>query len=187
MSNYRISVVNNLEFRLDVALFTGTVGERRLQNALPSTEISVSNESVCAARLQAGADGIPELLVNSVGVGVCTITLTASGGAPVRYTVTVEDSTAGLRWLPKTLEVASSVSGIIDPFPPGSVDGPNSAASGDPFWIQRDMNDDWYVWWDVDTDPGPDIKKSIPVFLSDSEVSQDYKDEVDARARALGY
>ncbi len=92
-------------------------------------------------------------------------------------------------WPKRAKEVAENTSngggggGNSVPF----VDGPNSSNYGADYWLQRDANQNWFWWVNIDTDPGPDIKRPLPEFLADQAITQAYRNDVRARAQELGY
>ncbi len=77
--------------------------------------------------------------------------------------------------------------GIPTPIPEPIVDGPNSSPHGEDYWLQRDALNDWYIWWDIDADPEPDIKQPLGAFLNNSSVNLQYRADVQTRAGELGW
>ena len=65
-------------------------------------------------------------------------------------------------------------------------DGPNSSAHGQPFWIDNDATG-WYVAFDIDAVPDPDIRQLLEPFLQDAGVLAAYRADVRRRAIALGW
>ena len=86
-------------------------------------------------------------------------------------------------------EEAASSGGGINTLPPNGVDGPNNSTFGAPFWIARSGGQGlrWFVAWNVDNDPEPDVRQRLTQFLADDDIDQNYRNDVEMRARALGW
>ncbi len=185
MSTYFISMVKDASAEIPLTLATGNTEELRVQSEVPDTTLTVTNSNVISAEI---VDG-PALKITALEDGNARVRINSGGS--VTFRVTVEPQASGLRWIPgrsnALANVVTPLPGPGDSFPPGSVDGPNQTTNGAPYWLQRDMQDRWYIWWDVDTDPGPDIKKRLARFLADESIEQAYRDDVLARASELGY
>ncbi len=73
------------------------------------------------------------------------------------------------------------------PIPEPIVDGPNTSPHGADYWLQRDASQNWFIWWDIDVDPDPDVRQPLETFLANDAVDPNYRADVQARAEALGW
>ena len=69
----------------------------------------------------------------------------------------------------------------------GETSGPYSSTEGFDFWIQRSQNGRWFVAWDIDSDPGADLKIGLRSFLAGAQGFLPYQVDVRLRAEALGW
>ena len=72
-----------------------------------------------------------------------------------------------------------------DPTEPG-IYGPFEY-DGEPYWFQVTDEGLWFVWFDIDSDPDPDIRILLSVFLADPAIDDDLKDAVRHEAEELGW
>lgn len=56
-----------------------------------------------------------------------------------------------------------------------------------PFFIQRTVAAEWFVWFDIDADPDPDIKRDLRQFLADAGVTPSLRSAVEVKARRNGW
>ena len=68
--------------------------------------------------------------------------------------------------------------------PPDQVYGPYTSGTTT-YWIQRE-NGICYVWFDVDADPDPDVRQPVADFLADTNNDVLLRQDVQAKAEALG-
>ena len=186
MSQFFISMQPGSTVMLPLALWTGSTKELRIQDAAPlNTSLTVDNDNIVAVSIEEG----PTLKIDALQEGQARAEIRVNMGGRVRFRILVETERTGLRWQPKDIPFEFTAPPLppVDPFPPGSVDGPNSSPHGQDFWIQRDMQDVWYVWWDVDSEFGPDVKKLLSMALADEGLDADYRADIAARAAELGY
>lgn len=71
--------------------------------------------------------------------------------------------------------------------PIGGVDGPNLSSNGQDYWLQRDGTDKWWIWFDIDAEPDPDVRQLLNTLLSNTSVNINYRADVRGRAEELGW
>ena len=188
MTQFYFSMQEEAEVTIPLSLYTGSTDELRVQNTSAlDTKLTNMDDEVAMVAI---VDG-PALNIKAMKEGMTEATITVGNGAVIDYTITVENIREGLRWiptdLPATIVAPQDPPMPPDPFPPGSVDGPNPSDHGVPFFIQRDINSDWFAWYDIDENPDPDIRVPLADALEDEALSQAYRADIARRAADLGY
>ena len=116
----------------------------------------------------------------------------SNAGGVVTFTPQAAGSATGQVFYSTAPGGSSGTGGINlppNPLPPGGVDGPNQSQFGVDFWLSRSGGQGtlWYYWIDVDSTPGPDTKRPLLEFLQDDNIDDNYRNDVEVRARDLGW
>ena len=81
-------------------------------------------------------------------------------------------------------EVAEGVVAPSGPF----VKGPYTSEHGTvPYFIQKDRNEDWWIWFDIDADPDPDVRTRLRAFLRNVGIVLALRKDVQVVAESLGW
>jgi len=176
-----VSIQPGMSVTLPLVLMTGTNNEIRVQADNPGADILYSRRGVVSAEVVSG----PAIKITALEAGETDVSIKSGGLTTIG--VFVEETNSSLRWVPTgEISVDEPAPGPT-PLPINGVDGPTQSSHGDPFYIQRDADNSWHVWWDVDTAPGPDTKRPLPVVIGDENLTPEYRGDIASRATLLGY
>ena len=128
------------------------------------------------------ADVLEDLAVQAIGEDDVAFAATLEGDIGLVPVQGVSLSAGSITYVPAVPAVDAT--GALGA---GETSGPYSSNDGFDFWIQRSQNGRWFVAWDIDSDPGADLKIGLRSFLAGAQGFLPYQVDVRLRAEALGW